>query len=191
MLRSIAELAVVYAMMVAALLFPELKVSPKPDQWTPASVKMVPKDKKEAVPEQLTAKTIQLPGLLQSKPGSATRELDPPPLALCLPIKVTEVHDGDTAKVSVTFDLTVRYAKCWAPELKEPDGPKSAARAKEALGKAGRLYVDLSNVRNLADALTFGRVIGEIWLDGQQESESAKQVRLKMASTHKGGKLGE
>jgi endonuclease YncB( thermonuclease family) len=188
MLRSVIELVIVYAMLIVVLLFPELKVSPKPDQWTPTSVKMT---SKSTSPEQLTAKTTQLSGLLQPKPDGTKRELTAPPLALCLPIKVTEVHDGDTAKVSVTFDLTVRYANCWAPELKQPDGPKSADRAKEAVGKAGRLFVDLSNVRNLADALTFGRVIGEIWLDGQQESESAKQVRLKMASTRKGGKLGE
>lgn len=189
MIRSVFELALVYGAMIAVLLFPELKISPKPDQWAPPTpVKMVPKS---TSPEQSATTTVQLSGLIQAKPASTKRELDPPPLALCLPIKVTEVYDGDTAKVSVTFDLTVRYAKCWAPELKEPDGSKSAARAKEAVGKAGRLFVDLSNVRNLADALTFGRVIGEIWLDGQQESESAKQVRLKMASTRKGGKLGE
>ena len=130
-------------------------------------------------------------GLLKSKPQVRDVKQTAPPMDLCFPIKVTTVHDGDTCKAIVAFELTVRYDNCWAPELKDELGPKSATRAKEAEGKPGRLYIDLSNVRNLADMLTFGRVVGEVWLDGEAKSESQKQIEAKLASTKKGGSLGE
>ncbi len=129
--------------------------------------------------------------LIQPMPlGERTRELAPPK-ALCFPVKVTTVHDGDTAKVTVQFELTVRYDDCWAPELKDPGGKEARDSAKKAEGKSGRLFVDLSDAKNLADILTFGRVVGELWLDGATESESDRQIRTKNASTKKGGKLGE
>lgn len=135
--------------------------------------------------------------LLQSRPRDSARAManvstqQPPPLALCFPCKVTSVHDGDTCKVSVSFELTVRYDNCWAPELKDKGGKESAERAKEATGKDGRLYIDMAGVHNIGNMLTFGRVVGELWLDSETESESMKQVRLKLASTKKGGELGK
>jgi endonuclease YncB( thermonuclease family) len=116
-----------------------------------------------------------------------------PKLALCLPIQnILKVYDGDTAtKVLIALEVSVRYNSCWAPELDEPFGPESRDRAKQAEGKSGRLYIDLTDVRNMSDLLTLGRVVGEIWLNGETESESQKQIRLKMASTTKGGVLGQ
>jgi len=109
-----------------------------------------------------------------------------PPLSLCVPCKVIRVHDGDTAsEVELRVRVQVRYLDCWAPELKEPGGQESAASAKYAEGRYGRLFIPIGNADNLADLLTFGRVVGEIWLDGANESESQRQVRLKQASTTK------
>lgn len=125
-------------------------------------------------------------------PHHADNKSPAPPLALCLPCKVLAVHDGDTATdVELRVRVQVRYLKCWAPELREPGGAESRDSAKQAEGKTGRLYVPLGEANNLAQLFTFGRVVGELWLDGSAESESERQVRLKHASTCKGGRLGE
>lgn len=116
----------------------------------------------------------------------------PPPLGLSLPVVVNKIHDGDTATdVEIKLHVQVRYLDCWAPELKEAGGKESAASAKLAEGKSGRLFIPIGDARNLSDLFTFGRVVGEIWLDGASESESQRQVRLKQASTVKGGRLGK
>lgn len=115
-----------------------------------------------------------------------------PPLSLCLPCVVDKVHDGDTAtKVTISVPVQVRYDNCWAPELKQPGGIEARDNAKLAEGKHGRLFIPISDANNLADLFTFGRVVGEIYLDGVPESESKRQVKAGHASTTKGGKLGE
>lgn len=140
--------------------------------------------------KHLTAAWILLAMALTAQ---STRAVTPaPPLALCVPCQVVTVHDGDTAtEVILQIHVQVRYLDCWAPELKEPGGVESRASAKFAEGKKGRLFIPIGTANNIADLLTFGRVLGEIWLDGSSESESQRQVRLKMASTKKGGKLGD
>lgn len=116
----------------------------------------------------------------------------PPPLGLTLPCKVVRVHDGDTAnEVEVTIRCQVRYLNCWSPERTEPGGTEATASAKQAEGRHGRLHIPIGDAKNLADLFTFGRVVGEIWLDGETLSESQRQVRTKHASTVKGGRLGK
>lgn len=120
------------------------------------------------------------------------RAADPPPLALCVPCKVLKVHDGDTAtEVEIRVRVQVRYDGCWAPELKEAGGPESRDSAKLAEGKTGRLFIPLNSTGSISDLFTFGRVVGTVWIDGANESESQRQVRTKHASTSKGGRLGQ
>lgn len=113
-----------------------------------------------------------------------------PPLGICVPCTVVKVHDGDTATdVVIHLHVQVRYRNCWAPEANAPGGAAATASAKQAEGKTGRLFIPVTG-GSLSDLFTFGRVLGEIWLDGAQESESQRQVRLQHASTAKGGELG-
>lgn len=115
-----------------------------------------------------------------------------PPLALCVPATIVKVHDGDTAtEVTLQVTVQVRYLNCWAPELKDKGGVAARDSAKRAEGMHGRLFIPIGNANNLSDLLTFGRVLGEFWPDGAKESESQRQVRLKHASTTKGGSLGK
>src|SRR3990172_8358288 len=99
--------------------------------------------------------------------GMAATLQNAPPLGICLPCQVVKVHDGDTAnQVDVTIRVQVRYDECWSPELSEPGGKDAAASAKLAEGKHGRLLVPIKSGDELIDLLTFGRVVGSIWLDG-------------------------
>lgn len=121
-------------------------------------------------------------GLSAQAPGA-------PPLALCVPCEVVKVYDGDTAsEVILSVRVTVRYDNCWAPELNQPGGKESAASAKLAEGKKGRLFIPIDNANNLSDLFSFGRVVGEIWLDGEKESESQQQVMLGHATVTKKAK---
>jgi len=125
-------------------------------------------------------------------PSVAAEPATCPPLALCAPVRIVSVYDGDTATdVVIELHVQVRYLKCWAPELSQPGGKESRESAKLAEGKRGRLYIPLNQAGNIAALFTFGRVVGELWLDGATESESTRQVRTLHASTTKGGKLGE
>jgi len=177
MLKSLRDFCAIMLLLFGIMIVPEVVAFP--------TVRSIPAQ--QVVFEQLPGQT-----LLAQKPTRGVTRGTPPPAALCLPFKtITAVHDGDTGTVLIQLKLNVRYDNCWAPELKERLGKESATRAKEAIGKGGRLFISLSDVHNLADLLTFGRVVGEIWLDGEVESESQKQIRLKLASTTKGGTLGE
>jgi hypothetical protein len=113
-----------------------------------------------------------------------------PPKGICTDAQIISVHDGDTATVDIKIRAQVRYVNCWAPELKETGGPEARDRAKQAEGKHGRVFIPIDGAKSVADLLTFGRVLGEIWLDGETESESEKQVKLKLAATAKGKPLG-
>lgn len=109
-----------------------------------------------------------------------------PPLVLCVPCAIHKMHDGDTAtEATITLDIQIRYLKCWAPELSEAGGPEARDAAKLAEGKKGRLMIPLEGIHNIAELLTFGRVLGEFYPDGQEESESERLVRLGYATSKK------
>jgi endonuclease YncB( thermonuclease family) len=61
----------------------------------------------------------------------------------------------------------VRLLDCWAPERNTPEGKKAAAKLVEfAGGEPVVLHVPTAQAHNMADVLTFGRVVGEVWLGG-------------------------
>lgn len=118
--------------------------------------------------------------------GSAYAAPPAPPLGLTVPATIKTVHDGDTATdVVIELHVQVRYLGCWARELSEPGGKEAAASAKLAEGKHGRLFIPLKDPIELWKLLTFGRVLGEFWPDGADESESQRQVRLGFAGAVK------
>lgn len=120
-----------------------------------------------------------------------------PPQGLAVPANVVSVYDGDTMTVEIRLRVNVRLCgdgmkQCWAPELKEPGGPKSKESLQLAtMGRHGTLWIPLGNATNLSQLFTLGRVLGDFWVDGEEESVSEMQVRTKHAATKKGGALGE
>lgn len=121
-----------------------------------------------------------------------------PPAGLALPCKVVAVHDGDTLTVDVTIRTNVRLCgdgadeQCWAPELREPGGVAARESLRTAsIDQHGTLWLPIGDASNLSQLLTFGRVLGDVWLDSSpRESLSAYQVRRGHAATQKGRPLG-
>jgi endonuclease YncB( thermonuclease family) len=121
-----------------------------------------------------------------------------PPLGHAVAIEVVDVIDGDTITVKIVLLSRVRLLDCWAPETRTGDEHEKRAglRAKAALqqlaaGRKGVLFVPTSGAQRLGDVWSFDRVLGQVWLDGDRETLSAHQVGRRLASSTKGGKLGE
>lgn len=120
-----------------------------------------------------------------------------PQHGVSLACQITDVVDGDTIEVEIVRRLRVRLLDCWAPESRtsNPVEKKAGLAAKEKLqraakGKRATLFVPTSGAERVGDVFTFDRVLGHVWVDGEQASLSEQQVSGLLASTHKGGALG-
>ena len=114
---------------------------------------------------------------------------------------VTNVVDGDTVDVEIRRTIRVRLIDCWAPEThmdgrlpeaKQAAEKKAGMKAKEdlkalALGKPVILQVPTSE--DLLKSTTMGRVLGRVWLEGDDESLSEKQVKSGNATREKRAEL--
>lgn len=104
---------------------------------------------------------------------------------LTVPCRIVRVIDGDTVEVEVTTSAIVRLQNCWAPETRGPQRPdgllsKSALEAYcEHAGGQGTLAVPLPA------ELTFGRVVGDVWLQGDDIAVSARMVQGGFATARK------
>lgn len=102
---------------------------------------------------------------------------------------VTNIVDGDTIDVEIRRTIRVRLIDCWAPEThmdgrlpeaRQAAEKKAGMKAKEdlkalALNKTVILQVPTSE--DLLKSTTMGRVLGRVWLEGDDESLSEKQVK--------------
>ena len=94
-----------------------------------------------------------------------------PELGIVARAAVERVIDGDTVDVRLLNGLPVRIRllNCWAPEVRgveKPAGERSKAFLQNLLpvGKAVRVKVPTGEAVDLGGVLTFGRILGEIWL---------------------------
>lgn len=121
-----------------------------------------------------------------------------PPPGLTVTGKVVEVYDGDTYTVEITHRVRVRALDCWCPEVKTTDAAEKRAglEAKEfatkiALGKPCTLHVPACHIRTLGDVTTMGRVLGWVWVEGDEQSLSERMVKAGHATRFKPGKSAE
>lgn len=103
---------------------------------------------------------------------------EPPKRGLTAKCRITEVYDGDTITVEVMVPVRVRLLDCWAPEIRTKNqtekklGLESKSNLKElAEGKEGIIHLPWEDARRLDDTLTFGRVLADVWVDGDSLSE--------------------
>lgn len=92
--------------------------------------------------------------------------------------EIVDVYDGDTLTVEYKFRTKVRLLNCWAPEIRTKDltekeaGLKSAAHLREfADCRSCVVHIPTGDAKNLADIMTFGRVLGFVYVDGENLSK--------------------
>jgi endonuclease YncB( thermonuclease family) len=110
-----------------------------------------------------------------------------PPLGWTTDAKVVSIHDGDTLTVEVTRQFKIRLLDCYAPEVvgtEKPDGVVSRDHLRGmALGHDVTLHIpggfDFAHVTSLS------RVLGQLWLPGDEKSLAEHQVEAGMATKQK------
>lgn len=118
----------------------------------------------------------------------------PPSPGITHTAETVRVLDGDTLELRVTSTMVVRLLDCWAPEthqtrdpLEKPRGLASKAHL-ESLCKPGTpviVHVPFSPGSKFGDDTTMGRVLGHVWIVGQEQSLSEIQVAAGHATTNK------
>ena len=123
--------------------------------------------------------------------------MNKPPLGITARCEVERVVDGDTLDIVLRIPMRIRLLDCWSPEsrtLNEAEKVKGLA-AKQRLcelveGNHGQVFIPTSNATSIKDVLTLDRLLGKVWMDGQQVDLSTAQVVEGHASSRKGGQLG-
>lgn len=100
----------------------------------------------------------------------------PPPHGWSTSCKVINIVDGDTVDVEVRRVIRVRLLDCWAPESRTKDAAEKqrGLAAKEQLramadGRDATLFV--AGGETVKDRLTLDRVLGRLWVGGEELSE--------------------
>jgi len=113
-----------------------------------------------------------------------------PSLGLTARAVVDRVIDGDTIDVLITVPVRVRMINCWAPETRgdeKAEGQVSKALLEQMAPVGSQVHVNIptTHVDALAGVFTFGRVLGEVWRAGDDESLSALMVAAGAATREK------
>lgn len=112
-----------------------------------------------------------------------------PPIGFTTKAKAVRVIDGDTLDVEITRRIRVRLKDCWCPETRTRDleekerGLKAKRHLKDLLsldtgffnwGSKGNevvLFIPADKEGDIKDVFTFGRVVGNIFVDGEDVSD--------------------
>lgn len=140
------------------------------------------------IPVILTLAVVIAWGAALSSPARPATEPAPhaPIPALTFPAEVISCHDGDTVLVDVRCRATVRLKDVWARELREPGGKEALAHIQRlTASRKCLLSIPLEGARTISDVLTFGRIVGEIWMDGECDSVNMQMVRDGFATREK------
>ena len=104
---------------------------------------------------------------------------------------VSGIHDGDTIKVKVTKEYSVRLIDCWAPEItgKEKDqGLKSKAGLESMISVGDNVIVEIPTENNQPQT-TLGRVLANVYKDidndGEHDNISMEMVKRGFAKEKK------
>jgi endonuclease YncB( thermonuclease family) len=96
-----------------------------------------------------------------------------------LKVYLERVVDGDTVEATVSFKIKVRLIGVNAPEKKKPGWLKFKNRLKELIWgecfddgessdwQEATLFIPNNKPVTLLDVVTFDRILGEIWVDGE------------------------
>ena len=114
------------------------------------------------------------------------RRLEPCWITEC---ETKRVIDGDTVDVTVTRTLRIRLKDCWAPENGTPEGNKSSSALRKMI-ECKKLKLKVTTDEDVKSMLTFGRVVGELYVDdgnGNDVNVSEVMVDAGLATETKNG----
>jgi len=103
---------------------------------------------------------------------------------------VDRVIDGDTLVLHVQWPITVRLQDCWAPEMRGEDAVDGAASRRQLLdlvpvGSSVLVEIQSEHAGNLGDLMSFGRVVGHVWAEGEESHVSEQMVAAGYATSEK------
>jgi endonuclease YncB( thermonuclease family) len=113
-----------------------------------------------------------------------------PPLGLVARGVVSRVIDGDTVEVTLALPISVRLLDCQAPETRgdEKEAGLAAKSAMERMAKPGdavTVHIPSDGAKVLASVFSFGRPLGNVWLQGDEDSLSDHMVASGHATRNK------
>jgi len=104
--------------------------------------------------------------------------------------RIVRVIDGDTVEFEITRRIHVRLLDCWAPESRTRDlrEKKRGLFAKAHMQKLveccseATLFIPACSRGDLSGLFTMGRVLGQLWRKGDEQSLAQLQVLAGAAS---------
>ena len=114
--------------------------------------------------------------------GGLISEADAPPIGWTVHCKVVQVYDGDTVVVEIRKRVRVRLLDCWAPEVRTKDaaekkrGNASKANLQALLPEGSDAILHIPGSVDIGRSLTFGRFLGHMWSDAEDDNVSVQQV---------------
>lgn len=116
---------------------------------------------------------------------------DPPPRGLVTEAIVVDVYDGDTLTVQPLLPtMKVRLLDCWAPEVRTKNaaekqrGYEARDHLRRLLPNGSRVRLHVPTTERLQDSLTFGRVLGNVWRDTDDDGTLDNVSKLQVAAGH-------
>jgi len=102
-----------------------------------------------------------------------------PAKAITVECQIVRILDGDTIEVAVQQVYRVRLLDCWAPEAKG-ESKESGLASKEHLRQYIAMFrphgvLSVPCGEDVGKSWSMGRVLGNVWLDGQEKSLSEIQ----------------
>ena len=133
----------------------------------------------------MTLKSFWLPTLIPTSVmlcGGLVSEADAPPIGWTVQVKIVEGYDGDTVVVEIRKRVRVRLLDCWAPEIRTKDkdekqkGYDSKENLQTILPDGSDAILHIPGSVDIGRSLTFGRFLGHLWADADDDNVSAQQV---------------
>jgi endonuclease YncB( thermonuclease family) len=136
--------------------------------------------------------TVALPahGPLPDGSMPTAEEFSAPALGWTTPAHFVRVVDGDTIRVEVRREITVRLRDCWAPESRTKDDHEKrlGLLAKGNLARMADegsplvLHIPINEGEDLSAMFTFGRAVGDVWTtENPSRSLNRRQIDAGLA----------
>jgi len=122
--------------------------------------------------------------VLKSKPKTY------PKLGHTVDVRIIRVLDGDTVEVEFKHRAKVRLLDCWAPETRTKDLSEKrrgilAKRFLTGLAEGRDARLEIPGNVDIGKMFSFGRILGDLWLEGNDETLSSQMVNAGHATEKK------